>query len=148
MANQGIPSFLDIKSFRQSSREGVLFFLLRETPFSAHGRARTRAILLYTDLLRDFSALASSSSIMIPSSRINSFSSKAIAVFFISNIFPPPLFSQRTGAACENQWVDFRQIFTNMSITGTSMSTPTTVARAAPDDSPKSITDVAMATSK
>ena len=33
-------------------------------------------------------------------------------------------------------------------MTGTSMSTPTTVANAAPDDSPKSIVDVAMATSK
>ena len=48
----------------------------------------------------------------------------------------------------ENQWGVFRQIFTNISITGTSMSTPTTVARAAPEESPKSIVAVAMATSK
>lgn len=48
----------------------------------------------------------------------------------------------------ENQWSVFKQIFTNISITGTSISTPTTVARAAPDERPKSKTDVAMATSK
>ena len=41
-----------------------------------------------------------------------------------------------------------RQIFTSMSITGTSISTPTTVARAAPLDKPNSIVDVAIATSK
>jgi hypothetical protein len=48
----------------------------------------------------------------------------------------------------ENQWSVFKQIFTNISITGTSISTPTTVARAAPDERPKSKTAVAMATSK
>jgi hypothetical protein len=37
---------------------------------------------------------------------------------------------------------------TSISITGTSISTPTTVARAAPDDNPKSMVAVAMATSK
>ena len=41
-----------------------------------------------------------------------------------------------------------RQILTSISITGTSISTPTTVASAAPEDSPKSIVAVAMATSK
>ena len=35
-----------------------------------------------------------------------------------------------------------------MSITGTSMRTPTTVASAAPEERPKSIVAVAMATSK
>lgn len=40
------------------------------------------------------------------------------------------------------------QIPTSINITGTSMSTPTTVASAAPDERPKSITAVAMATSK
>ena len=35
-----------------------------------------------------------------------------------------------------------------MSITGTSIRTPTTVARAAPDESPKSVAEVAIATSK
>ena len=53
-----------------------------------------------------------------------------------------------TDTLCENQWVVFREIFTSMSITGTSISTPTTVARAAPEERPKSIADVAMATSK
>ena len=37
---------------------------------------------------------------------------------------------------------------TSHSMTGTSMSTPTTVARAAPEERPNSITAVAMATSK
>ena len=41
-----------------------------------------------------------------------------------------------------------RQILTSMSMTGTSISTPTTVASAAPDERPKSMVDVAMATSK
>ncbi len=44
-------------------------------------------------------------------------------------------------------WV-LRHIRTSISITGTSISTPTTVARAAPEDKPKSIVEVAMATSK
>jgi hypothetical protein len=44
-------------------------------------------------------------------------------------------------------WV-LRQMRTRSSITGTSIKTPTTVARDAPDDSPKSMVDVAMATSK
>jgi hypothetical protein len=35
-----------------------------------------------------------------------------------------------------------------MSMTGTSISTPTTVASAAPEDKPKSIVAVAIATSK
>jgi len=42
----------------------------------------------------------------------------------------------------------FLQIHTSISITGTSIKTPTTVAREAPDDKPKSIIDVAIATSK
>lgn len=46
------------------------------------------------------------------------------------------------------QPVVFRQIFTSISMTGTSINTPTTVARAAPEDSPKSTVAVAMATSK
>jgi len=64
--------------------------------------------------------------------------------FFIlpSSMIGPPYLSRG------NQWVVFRQIFTSMSITGTSISTPTTVARAAPEESPKSMVDVAMATSK
>jgi len=37
---------------------------------------------------------------------------------------------------------------TSISITGTSIKTPTTVARAAPEDNPKSIVAVAIATSK
>jgi len=41
-----------------------------------------------------------------------------------------------------------RQMRTSMSITGTSINTPTTVARAAPDERPKSMVDVAIATSK
>ncbi len=41
-----------------------------------------------------------------------------------------------------------RQNFTSINITGTSMSTPTTVAKAAPDERPKSIVAVAIATSK
>ncbi len=68
--------------------------------------------------------------------------------FFICNIFSTPIFSQIPVTLWENQWVVFRQIFTNMSITGTSISTPTTVARAAPDERPKSMMAVAMATSK
>lgn len=50
--------------------------------------------------------------------------------------------------APSNQGSVFLQKPTSMSITGTSMSTPTTVARAAPELRPKSITAVAMATSK
>ncbi len=37
---------------------------------------------------------------------------------------------------------------TSISMTGTSMSTPTTVASAAPEERPKSMVAVAMATSK
>ncbi len=51
-------------------------------------------------------------------------------------------------SASLNQWVVFRQILTSISITGTSINTPTTVARAAPEDKPKSIVEVAIATSK
>ncbi len=40
------------------------------------------------------------------------------------------------------------QIATSINITGTSIKTPTTVANAAPEDKPKSIADVAIATSK
>gem|GEM_PF-1820444 len=47
-----------------------------------------------------------------------------------------------------NQCVVRRQILTSISMTGTSMSTPTTVARAAPDERPNSMVEVAMATSK
>ena len=55
----------------------------------------------------------------------------------------PPV--QACGA---NQASVLRQIRTSMSMTGTSISTPTTVARAAPLERPKSMTDVAIATSK
>ena len=48
----------------------------------------------------------------------------------------------------ENQDRVLRQILTNINITGTSMSTPTTVAKAAPEDKPNSMAAVAMATSK
>ena len=41
-----------------------------------------------------------------------------------------------------------RHIFTSISISGTSISTPTTVARAAPLPRPYSMVAVAMATSK
>jgi hypothetical protein len=44
-------------------------------------------------------------------------------------------------------WVR-KLIRTSISMTGTSIRTPTTVAKAAPDESPKSMTAVAMATSK
>lgn len=47
-----------------------------------------------------------------------------------------------------NQEVVRLQYPTSISMTGTSISTPTTVARAAPDDRPNNITAVAMATSK
>jgi len=40
------------------------------------------------------------------------------------------------------------QIETSISIAGTSIKTPTTVANAAPEESPKSIVAVAIATSK
>ena len=40
------------------------------------------------------------------------------------------------------------QIETSISINGTSIKTPTTVANAAPDESPNNIADVAIATSK
>ncbi len=51
-------------------------------------------------------------------------------------------------SAALNQWVVFKHIFTSISINGTSISTPTTVASAAPDEIPKSMVEVAMATSK
>jgi hypothetical protein len=47
-----------------------------------------------------------------------------------------------------NHLCDFKHTLTSISITGTSIRTPTTVANAAPDDNPNSVTDVAMATSK
>lgn len=47
-----------------------------------------------------------------------------------------------------NQCSVRRQILTSHNITGTSISTPTTVAKAAPEDKPKSIVAVAIATSK
>jgi hypothetical protein len=49
--------------------------------------------------------------------------------------------------ALNHPWV-LKQIFTSISITGTSMRTPTTVAKAAPEESPKSMVEVAIATSK
>ncbi len=57
------------------------------------------------------------------------------------------LWLSRVGKGANHPWVR-RQIRTSRSMTGTSISTPTTVARAAPEESPKSMTDVAMATSK
>jgi len=51
-------------------------------------------------------------------------------------------------SAALNQWVFLRHILTSINITGTSINTPTTVARAAPEDKPKSIVEVAMAPSK
>ena len=57
--------------------------------------------------------------------------------------------SHRSGIhACRKAPRVFRQMRTSISMTGTSMSTPTTVASAAPEDKPKSMTAVAMATSK
>ena len=47
-----------------------------------------------------------------------------------------------------NPFCVFRQIRTSISMTGTSISTPTTVARAAPEDRPNNIVAVAIATSK
>jgi hypothetical protein len=47
-----------------------------------------------------------------------------------------------------NQVAVLRQILTSRSIKGTSIRTPTTVASDAPEASPKSMTDVAIATSK
>jgi len=47
-----------------------------------------------------------------------------------------------------NQSLVLRQTLTNMSISGTSISTPTTVASDAPEESPNSMVEVAMATSK
>lgn len=54
----------------------------------------------------------------------------------------------RSGYPVPNHARVRRQILTSMSITGTSMRTPTTVASEAPLDSPNSIVEVAMATSK
>jgi hypothetical protein len=56
--------------------------------------------------------------------------------------------TDRVVAAAENQLCVRRQARTKASMRGTSIKTPTTVARAAPEDSPKSMTAVAMATSK
>ena len=42
----------------------------------------------------------------------------------------------------------FKHTFTSRSITGTSINTPTTAASEAPEDKPKSIVEVAIATSK
>jgi len=47
-----------------------------------------------------------------------------------------------------NKLHDLLQIETSISIKGTSIKTPTTVANAAPEESPNSIADVAIATSK
>ena len=65
----------------------------------------------------------------------------------IENNFEWTLESYECDSLGNQLWVQ-RQIFTSMSITGTSMRTPTTVASAAPEDKPKSIVAVAMATSK
>lgn len=53
-----------------------------------------------------------------------------------------------TAGSCWNRFCVRRQNLTSASISGTSISTPTTVASAAPEDNPKSIVAVAMATSK
>lgn len=58
-----------------------------------------------------------------------------------------PLFAEYRFYFLNQCWV-LRQNRTSMSITGTSIRTPTTVARAAPEDRPKSIVAVAIATSK
>ena len=47
-----------------------------------------------------------------------------------------------------NQFCVRVQMRTSQSMTGTSMRTPTTVASAAPEERPKSMVAVAMATSK
>jgi hypothetical protein len=67
-----------------------------------------------------------------------------------------PLFNPHTSdhaalsamAGLENQGRVRRHILTSINITGTSISTPTTVANAAPEDKPNNIVAVAMATSK
>ena len=56
--------------------------------------------------------------------------------------------SAATVSAALNQWVVFKQIFTSIGMAGPSINTPTTVAKAAPEDKPNSIVEVAMATSK
>lgn len=48
----------------------------------------------------------------------------------------------------ENAFLVLRHTLTSISITGTSINTPTTVASDAPEDNPKSIAAVAIATSK
>ena len=50
--------------------------------------------------------------------------------------------------ACQGRGALDKHIFTSISISGTSIRTPTTVASAAPEESPNSITAVAIATSK
>ena len=55
---------------------------------------------------------------------------------------------QHYGIQVLNHPFVLRHILTSRSIVGTSISTPTTVARAAPEESPKRMVAVAMATSK
>lgn len=57
-----------------------------------------------------------------------------------------PSFSYQ--AFLSNICLVIKQTLTSISITGTSIKTPTTVANEAPEDNPKSIVDVAIATSK
>ncbi len=60
---------------------------------------------------------------------------------------PPELGNHDLGTAWNCADVR-RHIFTSISITGTSISTPTTAASDAPEESPNSIVEVAIATSK
>jgi len=67
---------------------------------------------------------------------------------------PPAYFTGRPDMRCRTARPDSYQdllalvIFTTESMTGTSTSTPTTVARAAPDSKPNSTMAVATASSK
>jgi len=53
-----------------------------------------------------------------------------------------------SSGALLNQFLVKRHILTSISIMGTSVKTPTTVAREEPEARPKSMVDVAIATSK
>ena len=92
----------------------------------------------------DLSVSARSSSV----SRLLAATSAVTSSMPISQLASIPAGFLHEADSCGNQSCVLRQNLTNISITGTSISTPTTVANAAPDDRPKSMVAVAMATSK
>ena len=70
------------------------------------------------------------------------------ANFLAGGEIPLKITSRKKSHYLSNRYLVFKHILTSISMIGTSINTPTTVANDAPEDNPNRIADVAIATSK